>query len=90
MFSKITPAFLILAAMLTAVAANALAASREKIIDFEDALVEGVNRKPYDSLEALSEKERRRRHSHLYHRRAGFQSEIEETLLERAFEHDGS
>ena len=87
MFSKITPAFLILAA---ALASNALAGAREKVIDFEDALVEGVNRKPYDSLQALSEKERRHRRAHLYHRRAGFQSEIEETLLERALEHGGS
>ncbi len=87
MFSRITLAVLILTSSLTP---PALAGSREKVIDFEDALVEGVNRKPYDSLQALSEKERRKRKSHLYHRRLSFQSEIEETLRERAFEHDGS
>ena len=87
MFLRITLAVLILTNSLTP---PALAGSREKVIDFEDALVEGVNRKPYDSLQALSEKERRKRRSHLYHRRLSFQSEIEETLRERALEHDGS
>jgi hypothetical protein len=87
MFLRITLAVLILSSSLTS---SALCGSREKVIDFEDALVEGVNRKPYDSLQALSEKERRKRRSHLYHRRLSFQSEIEETLRERALQHDGS
>jgi hypothetical protein len=97
MFSKATKAVLTLALAVatlgliaTFLPIRALAGSREKVIDFEDALVEGVNRKPYDSLQALSEKERRKRRSHLYHRRLSFQSEIEETLRERALEHDGS
>lgn len=97
MFSKATKAVLTLALTIatlgliaTLLPNTALAGSREKVIDFEDALVEGVNRKPYDSLQALSEKERRKRRSHLYHRRLSFQSEIEETLRERALEHVGS
>ena len=88
MASIIRSATLMLFSLL--IAAPGFAGSREKVIDFEDALVEGVNRKPYDSLQALSERERRRRKAHLYHRRLSFQSEIEETLRERALEHDGS
>ncbi len=86
--SKALLAALILTASLTS--SMALGGAREKVIDFEDSLVEGVNRKPYDSLQALSEKERRKRKSHLYHRRMSFQSEIEELLRERALQHDGS
>lgn len=86
MVSSLTPLILVLALIPSS---TAVAGSREKVIDFEDAVVEGVNRKPYDSLQALSEKERRSRRAHLYHRRLSFQSEIEETLRERALEHEG-
>lgn len=86
-WSRCAAATLLITQFSTAVLA---APAREKVIDFEDAVVEGVNRKPYDSLQALSEMERRKRRAHLYHRRHSFQSEIEETLRERAPEHEGS
>lgn len=53
---------------------------RQKVIDFDDELVEGLNRRPLDSLSQLSEKEKRRRKHHLYHKRASFKSETVETL----------
>jgi len=53
---------------------------RGKIIDFEDDVVEGLNRRPLDSLNQISEAERRRRKTHLYHKRAGFRFENAETL----------
>jgi hypothetical protein len=63
-------------ALLTLVDANpALSANgsksaekRQKVIDFEDEVVEGMNRR------------RLRRKSHLYRKRGGFRSETAETL----------
>ncbi|MEK6578822.1 MAG: hypothetical protein AABZ55_06315 [Bdellovibrionota bacterium] len=53
---------------------------KEKVIDFEESLVEGMNKKPLDSLNQISEAERRRRRSHLYRKRAGFTTETYETV----------
>jgi hypothetical protein len=66
------------------------AAERGKVIDFEEATVEGMNKRPYDSLQSLNEKDRRRKRAHLYRRRSSFQSEIVESLRERVWEYDGS
>lgn len=54
--------------------------NRSRVIDFEDEVVEGMNRRPLDSLSQISEQERRRRKLHLYRKRAGFKSETSETL----------
>ena len=53
---------------------------REKVIDFEDEVVEGLNKRPLDSLNQISERERRKRKTHLYRKRAGFRFENAETL----------
>ncbi|HLE01440.1 MAG TPA: hypothetical protein VJB59_14350 [Bdellovibrionota bacterium] len=53
---------------------------RQKVIDFEDEVVEGMNKRPLDSLSHLSEAEKRRRKHHLYRKRGGFRSETAETL----------
>jgi hypothetical protein len=53
---------------------------RGKVIDFEDEVVEGVNKQPLDSLSQISEAERRRRKPHLYRKRGGFRTETAETL----------
>ena len=53
---------------------------REKVIDFDDEVVEGVNKQPLDSLSQVSEAERRRRKPHLYRKRGGFRTETTETL----------
>ena len=52
---------------------------RSKSINFEDEVVEGINRKPLDSFNQLSEQNGRGK-NHLYHKRAGFQDR-DETLL---------
>jgi predicted HicB family RNase H-like nuclease len=55
---------------------------RQKVIDFEDEVVEGVNKRPLDSVSQLSEKDRRRKKPHLYRKRASFKSETSQTLTE--------
>jgi hypothetical protein len=56
--------------------------SRSKVIDFEGDLVEGMNKKPLDSLNQISEADRRRNRPHLYQKRKGFRSETEQSLRE--------
>lgn len=52
----------------------------QKVIDFDDDVVEGVNRKPLDSLNQISEADKRKTKSHLYRKRASFKNEVQETL----------
>ena len=80
-------ALAIAVAALTVSIHEARAGDRSKVIDFEEATVEGMNRRPYDSLQALNEKDRAKRRSHLYRRRASFHSEVMESLRERAWEY---
>jgi hypothetical protein len=61
-------------------AAQNSAAKNQKVIDFEDETIEGLNKRPLDSLSQLSEKEKRRRKPHLYRKRTSFRSETGETL----------
>jgi hypothetical protein len=53
---------------------------RQKVIDFEDEVVEGLNKRPFDSVSQLSEKDRKRKKIHLYRKRGGFSSETAQTL----------
>ena len=55
-------------------------ASRQKVIDFDDETIEGMNKRPLDSLSQISEKDKRRHKPHLYRKRASFRSENSETL----------
>ncbi len=55
---------------------------RSKVIDFEGELVEGMNKKPLDSLSQISENERNRKKSHLYRVRKGYRNESTELLRE--------
>ena len=59
--------------------------SRQKVIDFEDEMVEGMNKRPFDSLSQISEAGRKHRRPHLYRKRASFKSETAETLREIRF-----
>ncbi len=52
---------------------------RSKNINFEDEVVEGINRKPLDSFNQISERNGRNK-NHLYRKRAGF-SDRDESLL---------
>jgi hypothetical protein len=54
---------------------------RSTSINFEDEVVEGINRKPLDSFNQLSEQNGRGK-NHLYHKRAGFQDRDEILLSE--------
>lgn len=53
---------------------------RSKVIDFEDEVVEGMNRKPLDSLSQISERDKKRKKPHLYRKRVGFRTETADTL----------
>ena len=53
---------------------------RMKVIDFEDDVVEGMNKRPLDSLNYLSDQEKDRNRKRLYRKRVGFKTETEETL----------
>src|SRR5438128_1360943 len=53
---------------------------RQKVIDFEDEVVEGVNKRPLDSLNQVSDADRKKHKPHLYRKRGGFRSETAETL----------
>jgi ABC-type microcin C transport system permease subunit YejB len=53
---------------------------RQKVLDFDDETIEGLNKRPLDSLSQISEKDRRRHKPHLYRKRTGFRSETSETM----------
>ncbi len=61
------------------------AGSRSTVIDFEGALVEGINKRPLDSFNQLSDQDKGRRKLHLYRKRQGFRTETRETLKEIGF-----
>ena len=54
---------------------------RSTSINFDDELVEGINRKPLDAFNQLSEHNGRNT-THLYHKRAGFADRDEALLTE--------
>lgn len=58
---------------------------RGRSIDFEEELIEGVNKKPYDSLNQISERDKRKKKPHLYNKRGSFKTETEESLRETRF-----
>jgi hypothetical protein len=62
--------------------ANTGKPTRQKVIDFEDEVVEGMNKRPLDSLSQISDRDRRRKKLHLYRKRVGFRAETSETLRE--------
>jgi hypothetical protein len=57
----------------------------QKVIDFEDEVVEGLNKRPLDSLSEISERNKKRQKPHLYRKRVGFRSEVAETLRAAKF-----
>lgn len=61
--------------------ATAQESKRSKSINFEDEVVEGINRKPLDAFNQLSEQNGRGK-NHLYHKRAGFADRDESLLTE--------
>jgi hypothetical protein len=55
---------------------------RSKTIDFDGDVVEGMNKRPLDSLNQISEAERRRMRPHLYQKRKGFRTETQDSVRE--------
>ncbi len=51
-----------------------------KKLDFEDGVVEGLNKRPLDSFNQLSEADKRNKIPHLYKKRTGFAQETADTL----------
>jgi hypothetical protein len=51
-------------------------------LSFEDELVEGMNKKPWDSLSQISEKNSKNNGAHIYWKRSHFQPEAQGTLRE--------
>ena len=58
---------------------------KTKVIDFESSVVEGINRQPFDSLNQVSEAQKRRNRPHLYRKRGGFTPDNREALSEARF-----
>lgn len=80
------PSFVSLWIVLIALLSESTAfAGRQKVIDFEGDLVEGVNKRPLDSLSQISDMNRNKRKSHLYRKRKGFRVETKETLREMRY-----
>ena len=48
--------------------------------DFEDDVIEGMNKRPLDSLSTVADGGKKRRKPHLYRKRVGFRTETQETL----------
>jgi hypothetical protein len=58
----------------------AWSSERKKVIDFDDELVEGMNKRPLDSVSQLGEGSSKKKKPHLYRKRASFRSEMLESL----------
>ena len=50
---------------------EAIEGKRSTSINFEDEMIEGINRKPLDSVNQISERDGKHK-QHLYRKRAGF------------------
>ncbi len=48
---------------------------RANKLDFDDSLIEGVNKQPLDSLAQISDADKKRKRRHLYMKRSGYDSE---------------
>ncbi len=75
-------ALAIFAGLGLAVSVAAAESKREKAIDFEDQVVEGMNRRPLDSLRQDADSGDPRKRVHLYKFRRGFAGESEVTIGE--------
>ena len=79
--STLWPAAVFLSLFCLSIQAHAIDdTKRTKVIDFEDEVVEGVNKRPLDSVDQISDADRRKHKPHLYRKRGGFRTETAETL----------
>jgi hypothetical protein len=56
------------------------AGDRKKSLDFNEQLIEGLNKRPLDSLNSLNDGTGDGKHRHLYRRKIRFNSELRSTL----------
>jgi hypothetical protein len=63
--------FTLLLLCFLSVSSYALDGKRSTSINFEDEMIEGINRKPLDSVNQISERNKKGK-QHLYLKRAGF------------------
>lgn len=54
-------------------------------LDFDGAFVEGMNKRPLDSLMQISDADKRKRKAHLYHKRDSFKPETAETIQDMRY-----
>jgi hypothetical protein len=59
--------------------------SRSKSIDFDGDLIEGMNKRPLDSLNQISESDRKRKRPHLYHKKTHFRPENAKKINEMRY-----
>lgn len=62
---------LIIFSMMLIPALSEAQSKRSTTLNFEDEMVEGINRKPLDSVNQISERNKNKK-NHLYKKRAGF------------------
>jgi hypothetical protein len=55
---------------------------RKNSLDFEDSIVEGMNKKPLDSLSQINEKDSKKKRSHLYTKKTSLEIEALESASE--------
>lgn len=85
LFSKFTLVGACLLIGLSGLAPTQAGEKPGQVIDFEGDVVEGMNRRPLDSLSQISDGRDGSDKVHLYRKRSGFRSEIQETLKEIQF-----
>ena len=56
--------------------------SKKKTIDFDAEVIEGINKQPLDSLNQISEKEKKVQKPFLYNLRSAFDDENDQTIRE--------
>lgn len=82
MRKRSVPNPLLLALSLAMLCSPALGNEPTKKIDFEDEVVEGLNKQPLDSFAQISEKNRRKKNMHLYNKKTKFTTENGELIRE--------
>lgn len=75
-------ALVLLCALLSFPFSSTADSERQKSLDFEDEVVEGVNKKPLDSLNQISQKDKNRNRLFLYWKKHHFKEKTHETLRE--------
>ncbi len=73
-----------LSVSLITITATAWAGERKTKLDFEDQLVEGVNKRPLDSLNSVNDGNGGGKNRHLYRRKIRFDAENRRTLQDLA------